>query len=176
MGISTGSYSHSHAYPVFGTGQGSCASPPYWLLNCSKYFVLYDKSCFGATYIDMSGKKKTKLGMGGFVDDNCCNVNGFPNEEHMLVDWATHDAQLWGVRTFQVFLSLPSDSVHTHWTTLLSRGAIWQTDHYFGSQRKGNDIIPPLGLQAIQDTWNVSGSNTLRMHTIRNTPGRRRPR
>jgi hypothetical protein len=95
LGISDGSYSHSLIDPVFGTGQGSCASPPFWLLNCSKYFDIYDKACFGAKYTDMTGKKKLKMGMDGYVDDNGCNANCKPHEEHTLVARATHDAQLW---------------------------------------------------------------------------------
>jgi hypothetical protein len=45
LGLSTGSYSHSNDCPVFGTGQGSCASPPFWLLNCSLYFDIYESKC-----------------------------------------------------------------------------------------------------------------------------------
>lgn len=35
------------------------------------------------------------LGMGGFVDDNRCNVNCRSYEEHELLAKVTHDAQLW---------------------------------------------------------------------------------
>jgi hypothetical protein len=95
MGVSKGSYCHSPENPVFGTGQGSCASPPFWLLNCSKYFQLYDRTCFGSTYLNKDRTQTLKLGMGGFVDDNGCNVNCRPEDEHSLVDKATLDAQLW---------------------------------------------------------------------------------
>ena len=95
MGISIGSYSHTHESPVYGTGQGSTASPPFWLLNISKYFDIYDSSCFGASYIDMDGDRELKMGMGGYVDDAGCNTNSRPEDENTLVARATHDAQLW---------------------------------------------------------------------------------
>jgi hypothetical protein len=94
MGVSKGSYCHSPENPVFGTGQGSCALPAFWLLNCSKYFQLYNRTCFGATYLNMDGTQTLKLGMGGLVDSNGCNVNCRPEDEHSLVDKATVDAQL----------------------------------------------------------------------------------
>jgi hypothetical protein len=43
----------------------------------------------------MDGTRKIKLGMGGFVDNNGCNVNCRPENEHTLVDKATLEAQLW---------------------------------------------------------------------------------
>ncbi len=95
LGISTGSYSSTEDSPVYGTGQGSCASPPFWLLNCSKYFDIYDKYCFGARYYDMNGERVLTMGMDGYVDDNGLNANSKPSEEHKLVERATHDAQLW---------------------------------------------------------------------------------
>jgi exonuclease III len=95
LGISTDSYTHSDGSPVFGTGQGSTASPPFWLLNCSAYFTIYESKCYGARYVNMDGSKTVKLGMTGFVDDNTCNVNSRPEDEATLCLHATHDAQLW---------------------------------------------------------------------------------
>jgi hypothetical protein len=95
LGLSTGYYSHSHDCPVFGMGQGSCASPPFWLLNCSMYFDSYESKCYGARYCDMNGYLELKLAMMGFVDDNNCNVNCRPDQEHNLCIWAAPDAQLW---------------------------------------------------------------------------------
>jgi hypothetical protein len=95
LGISNGSYSHSDVHPVYGTGQGSCASPPFWLLNCSKYFDLYDILCCGAKYIDMAAERLLKMGLDGYVDDNGCNVNSLPFDKESLVERARHDAQLW---------------------------------------------------------------------------------
>jgi hypothetical protein len=57
LGISTGSYSYLEGTPVFGTGQGSTASPPFWLLNCSSYFTIYESKCYGAQYVNMDGSK-----------------------------------------------------------------------------------------------------------------------
>jgi hypothetical protein len=135
LGISDGFYSHSLIDPVFGTGQGSCASPPFWLLNCSKYFDIYDKACFGANYIDMTGKKKLKMGMDGYVDDNGCNANCKPHEEHTLVARATHDAQLWndilwssgGALEHSKCLSLLTDRIYRHRPSFLSGRKFWRS-------------------------------------------------
>ena len=43
----------------------------------------------------MDEDREPKMGMGGYIDDNGCNANSRPEEEHILVDRATHDAQLW---------------------------------------------------------------------------------
>jgi hypothetical protein len=95
LGISQGSYSHTEEWPVFGTGQGSCASPPFWLLNCSAYLSIYQSRCYGAIYSNMDGTLETKMGMMSFVDDNNCNVNCRPAQEETLCSRAEHDAQLW---------------------------------------------------------------------------------
>jgi hypothetical protein len=95
LGISRGSYSHTAEWPVFGTGQGSCASPPFWLLNCSTYLSIYQSRCYGATYSNMDGTLKTKVGMTSFVDGNNCNVNCRPAQEATLCACAEHNAQLW---------------------------------------------------------------------------------
>jgi hypothetical protein len=95
LGISQGYYSHTEEWPVFGTGQGSCASPPFWLLNCSAYLSIYQSCCYGAIYSNMDGTLKTKVGMTSFVDNNNCNVNCRPAQEETLCARAEHDAQLW---------------------------------------------------------------------------------
>ena len=95
LGISSGFYIHSLDHPVFGTGQGSCASPTIWMLNCSKYFDIYDLHCYGSKYINMDGTEELKLGMTGFVDDSGNNVNCQPDDITTLSTKVTHDAQLW---------------------------------------------------------------------------------
>jgi hypothetical protein len=95
LGISSASYSHTDEWPVFGTGQGSCASPHFWLLNCSAYFYISESKCYGAKYSNMDGTQETKVGMTGFVDDNNCNINCQPDQEDELCTRAEHDAQLW---------------------------------------------------------------------------------
>ena len=42
LGVSSSGYCHSCHCPVFGTGQGSCSSPPIWCLNCSLYFSVFE--------------------------------------------------------------------------------------------------------------------------------------
>ena len=95
LGISQGHYSHSEADPVFGTGQGSTASPPTWTLNGSLYFDVYDKHCNGADYVDMDNSITLHIGMAGYIDDNCAQVNSHPSKRTSIIQRATHDAQLW---------------------------------------------------------------------------------
>ena len=95
LGISEGSYSHHQTSPVFGTGQGSCSSPLIWSLNGSLYFDVFDDHCNGATYTDLEGTVRLRLGMAGYVDDNSVQVNCHPNLRSSLIFKATHDAQLW---------------------------------------------------------------------------------
>ena len=95
LGISEGSYSRHQTSPVFGTGQSSCSSPLIWSLNGSLYFDVFDDHCNGATYTDLEGTVRLRLGMAGYVDDNSVQVNCHPNLRSSLIFKATHDAQLW---------------------------------------------------------------------------------
>ena len=95
LGISQSGYSHSFTSPVFGTGQGSCSSPPIWNLNGSLYFDVFDAHCHGAEYCDLDESILLKLGMTGFVDDNSVQSNCHPLLRPSLIGKATHDAQLW---------------------------------------------------------------------------------
>jgi hypothetical protein len=95
LGISQGSYSHSAEWPSLALDKGSCASPPFWLLNCSAYLSIYQSCCYGATYSNMDGTLKTKVGMTSCVDNNNCNMNCQPAQEATLCAHAEHDAQLW---------------------------------------------------------------------------------
>jgi hypothetical protein len=92
LGISTHHYSHSPAFPVFGTGQGSRSSALVWNINGSSYLDAYDSKCHGATYEDPSFTILLKIGMSGFVNDNSSQVN---SKRRSLTAKATHDAQLW---------------------------------------------------------------------------------
>src|SRR6056300_1547348 len=80
LGLSKSSYSHCPDHPIFGTGQGSTASPTIWTLNASAYFNIYDRHCFGAMYSNPSMSRTLCLGLTGFVDDNNSQVTGLPPE------------------------------------------------------------------------------------------------
>jgi exonuclease III len=95
LGVSSESYCHCCGCPIFGTGQGSCSSPLVWCLNCSLYFNVFDRQCYGASFTDMTGDLTLQMGMSGFVDDNCSQTNCHPNNRRSLIGHATHDAQLW---------------------------------------------------------------------------------
>jgi hypothetical protein len=69
LGILGSSYSHSDDLPVYGTGQGSCASPSVWLQICSILFDCHNQQSYGANYISPDGSITFKTSMTGFVDD-----------------------------------------------------------------------------------------------------------
>jgi hypothetical protein len=137
LGVRTGFYSHSPSWPVNRTGQGSCASPPVWLLNCSAYFKIYTSKYHGACYSSMDGKRETKLGMSGFVDDNNCNVN-FADQKrksgYVFVPSTTHSFGMtfcgavvgpWNTPNVPTSTSRP---ISLHPASLSSAGDPWQAN------------------------------------------------
>jgi hypothetical protein len=100
LGISEASYSHSTDSPVYGTGQGSCASPSIWLQICSVLFDCHNQRSYGANYSSPDGSIKFKTSMTGFVDDTKGQVNDmdspYPLPLHELLAHMQADAQLWG--------------------------------------------------------------------------------
>ena len=95
LGVSSLGYCHCCHSPVFGTGQGSCSSPPIWCLNCSLYFSVFERQCFGANFSDLTGELTLSMGMTGYVDDTNSLTNCHPTRRKSLVARATHDVQLW---------------------------------------------------------------------------------
>lgn len=96
LGISEGHYSHSATSPVFGTGQGSTASPMIWGLIVSTLFDIFDKSGHGAKFSMSDASNTLRLGMTGFFDDNTLQI--LQRAKESLADMCKrceHDAQIW---------------------------------------------------------------------------------
>lgn len=100
LGISDDYYAHSEDNPVYGTGQGSCASPSIWLQICSVLFDCHNQRSFGATYTSPDGNIIFKNSMTGFVDDTKGQTNDMSSSEALplqqLIARMQADAQLWG--------------------------------------------------------------------------------
>ncbi len=100
IGISEESYKHSNESPVYGTGQGSCASPSVWLQICYVLFDCHDQQSYGANYSSPDGTIKFKESMTGFVDDTKGQTNDQTSTAAMpllqLIARMQEDAQLWG--------------------------------------------------------------------------------
>ena len=102
LGISEESYSHSYSgdSPIYGTGQGSCASPSVWLQICSILFDCHNHKSYGAHYQSPDGSIQFKTSMTGFVDDTKGQVNDMKEKHPLplqdLIDRMQADAQLWG--------------------------------------------------------------------------------
>jgi hypothetical protein len=100
LGISEDSYAHLEDSPVYGTGQGSCASPSIWLQICSILFNCYFQCCFGAYYESPDGETASKTGITGFVDNTKGQTNYMASKHPMplndLLARMQSDAQLWG--------------------------------------------------------------------------------
>ena len=100
LGISERSYQHLPDRPIYGTGQGSCASPAIWLIVCSILFDCHQKESHGATYSTPDDSLMLKLSMAGFVDDTKGQTNDMQMEKALplstLMERMQDDAQLWG--------------------------------------------------------------------------------
>ena len=98
LGLSNSSFSHSRRFPIYGTGQGSSASPTIWSMISCRLFEAHDSYTFGATFISPDSSTTTKIGMIGFVDDCYTSINDFSNPSaqiQTLVQKAKFDSQLW---------------------------------------------------------------------------------
>jgi hypothetical protein len=86
--------------PVYGTGQGSCSSPPIWLQICSILFDCHNQRSYGASYCTPDRTLHFQAGMTGFVDDTKGQTNDMtestPLPLRQLIDRMQSDAQLWG--------------------------------------------------------------------------------
>ena len=102
LGILAESYSHSYSgdSPIYGTGQGSCASPSIWLQICSILFDCHNQKSYGAHYQSPDGTIQFKTSMTGFVDDTKGQVNDLMEPHPMplqeLIAHMQADAQLRG--------------------------------------------------------------------------------
>ncbi len=77
MGLSTTSYTHSPAFPIYGTGQGSGNSPMIWCFLSSLLFQCYETRAHCAAYCNPDRTKLTEWFMIGFVDDTNSQVNNY---------------------------------------------------------------------------------------------------
>ena len=69
LGLSQASFHHSRLYPIFGTGQGSSASPIIWCLISCKLFEAHKQYSTGAHFTSTDVKHSIKVSMIGFVDN-----------------------------------------------------------------------------------------------------------
>jgi hypothetical protein len=94
LGPSERSYSHSEDTPIFGTGQGSCASPSLWLhISCFLMDIL-DSHSFGFTATSVTKDTVVKVNNQGFVDDTSIMTNGGQTTDELLGRLQS-DAQTW---------------------------------------------------------------------------------
>ena len=98
-GISHTYYSHTHSFPIHGTGQGSANSPSIWLFISSTLFDVHGEKSNGAKFISPDGLHRVKFSMVGFVDDSTGTYNDFKPQTEPPMDGLlqnmTADAQLW---------------------------------------------------------------------------------
>jgi hypothetical protein len=99
MGISEDYYTHSHAFPIYGTWQGRVNSPVIWCIISSTLFKCHESKSHGATFSSPDKSTSVWLSMVGFVDDSTGQVNHFknpiqPNPEELSA-FLQHGAKLW---------------------------------------------------------------------------------
>jgi hypothetical protein len=98
LGVTEASYSHSTAFPLHGTGQGSGNSPMIWCFISSTLFDCHQERAYGALFESPDRKVTITFSMVGFVDDSTGTVNDFDNNAATVEDLLgrlQHDAQLW---------------------------------------------------------------------------------
>jgi hypothetical protein len=97
IGDSKTTYTNTDEEPIYGTGQGSCASPAIWLLISSFIMDLLQENANGMTMCDILKHKITKKWIEGFVDDNSNFTNNNYYDENLinLLKKAQHDGQTW---------------------------------------------------------------------------------
>jgi hypothetical protein len=81
LGVTEASYSHSTAFPLHGTGQGSGNSPMIWCFISSTLFDCHQERAYGALFESPDRKVTITFSMVGFVDDSTGTVNDFANNE-----------------------------------------------------------------------------------------------
>ena len=69
LGLSELDYQHGVSHPIYGTGQGSAASPVIWIVLLNHLIDCHEKKGHGAGYISPDGKLALDLNAVGFVDD-----------------------------------------------------------------------------------------------------------
>jgi hypothetical protein len=98
-GVSAKFYSHCHAFPIYGTGQGSGNSPFIWCIISSTLFRCHEAKSHGATFSTPDKSTSVSLSMVGFVDDSTGQVNDFDNPiqptPKELSEIMKHEAKLW---------------------------------------------------------------------------------
>ena len=77
-GVSEDYYSHCHAFPIYGTGQGSGNSPVIWCIISSILFnKCHEERSHGAIFCSPDKSTSMALSMVGFVDDSTGQANDF---------------------------------------------------------------------------------------------------
>ena len=98
LGISKRFYKHTKNSAVYGTGQGSSASPSLWCLLCCRLFEAHESYAHGAIFKSPDEKLVLKTSMVGFVDDCYSSLNQWDDPSASIDDLlkkAQFDAQLW---------------------------------------------------------------------------------
>ena len=131
LGVSSSSYSHTPAFPIYGTGQGSTNSPVSWSIISSKLYDVHNRKAHGASFCTLDRTTQVQSSITGFVDDSNCQTNDFdavPQPDPVdLAYLATEDADLWSQEPFsfrrppqppQMQLPLPALPLPPQWKAI----------------------------------------------------------
>jgi hypothetical protein len=118
LGVTDDHYKHCEVSPVYGTGQGSGNSPTVWLVISSILFTCYSAKAHGARFESPDKSICVDIFRVGFVDDTASYINDFssrkPPSPEEMIQWLTHDSQLWSDLLYKSggSLELPKCTYH----------------------------------------------------------------
>ena len=96
LGLSDLDYQHCATHPIYGTGQGSAASPVIWIVLLNHLIECHEHVGHSARHSSPNGAHTLDFNVVGFVDDCSCQVTGDnTTPDGTLIERMQKAAQLW---------------------------------------------------------------------------------
>ncbi len=166
-GLASQPYCNSAAHPIYGTGQGSCASPIFWLLLSLVLIAALQKRHTGMSFQTPDGKIVTDRPIDRIVDDTTVGANVAPAGTSILEE-GRRVARDWETLLFLSGGTLAPKKCffyHTNWSWHGRSAGMINPENSEITLPQG-DIEPPHSIQRKQH------NQAHRTLGVRLTPGR----